>query len=191
MIAGGEMVCYRDVYLASYIGVGSAALACSCVLLFFVPSLGLVNPYVKRIVRSFLGSPSAIRERDVFQISLRPRLYGGLRGFLEDADDVGALTLGPDSLAFEGDRITLSIPYSQIQTVERRRVGWRGLWVCGNRIEVQAKDGVAEGSFEFLERSSCTLPGSHGIAARVFRQLNDRVRSAQQSAGPEGGGAAG
>ena len=170
----------QTVYFVVLLGVGFAALACSCVLLFFMPSLLAVNPYVKRIVRRFLEVPSAMPEKEVFQISLHPRLFSGLRAFLEDADDVGVLTLGADAVSFDGDHIALSIPYSQVQAVESRNVGWRGLWIFGNRIEVCARHGGSEKSFVFLERASCTLLGSRRITARIFRGLSDKVRSAQQ-----------
>src|SRR5262245_53338701 len=68
---------------------------------WFLP-FGLGNPHVTRVVRS-LKAPESAANRYIVQLTVFPRLRSGLRALLEDADDVGYLTITSDGLDYQGD----------------------------------------------------------------------------------------
>src|SRR5215471_18223211 len=76
---------------------------------WFLP-FGFGNPYVSRLIRSQRGSPGS-QERFIVQLKLTPRMATGLRAVIDDADDFGSLTFNPKALLYEGDSVTLEIPY--------------------------------------------------------------------------------
>jgi hypothetical protein len=138
---------------------------------FFLP-IGFGNPYVTSLVRSL--TPAAGKDRDGFvvQLALSPRLSSGIRALIEDADDFGCLSFTSSELVFRGDSINLSIPFNQIGQVERRSIGWRGLFLGQNRIVI-AVSGLPEvDSIEFAERSSWVLPASRAVTGRMFDRLS-------------------
>ena len=127
-----------------------AATAC------FLP-FGLGNAHITRLVRAL--NPDAGKDEDGFivQLTLSPRLRSGLRGLLEDADDIGYLTFNRNELCYQGDSIKLVLPWEDIQLVRPRNIGLRGLFVYGRRIQVVVSGWPEAAAFEFAERSSCLL----------------------------------
>src|SRR5215469_12864029 len=90
---------------------------------WFLP-FGFGNPYVSRLVRS-QRRPVSGQERFIVQLKLTPRLATGLRAVIDDADDFGSLTFNPTALLYEGDSVTLELPYGSIRAVEAQSIGWR------------------------------------------------------------------
>jgi len=143
---------------------------------YFTPLWGGVNFYVKLIVKriNLPETPNGF----IFQFAADPRLFKGLRGFLEDADDIGILSLQEEALSFKGDCINLCIPYSRIESVQKYNVGWRGIWICGKRIKIKLKNYKQYNSFEFLERHSYTVPKSNMISNEVASIISEKIKNA-------------
>jgi hypothetical protein len=147
---------------------------------FFLP-VGFGNPYVVRLIRSL--NHGSVTEPGGFmvQLTLAPRVRSGLRALLEDADDVGWLRLKESGLLFQGDSITLSVPYDQIRQLKTENLGWRGLFVYGSP-SVFAVPGLPEATgFKFAERSSWLLPSSRRNACRLHRALADKIAASNPS----------
>jgi len=109
----------------------------------------------------------------IVQLTLTPRLRSGLRALLEDADDIGWLSVTPSSLLFRGDSIQLTVPFTQIQQLEPQSIGWRGLFVWGPRVRLRVSGLPKVEALEFAERSSWLLPASRRTARRLFRCLSE------------------
>lgn len=143
-------------------------------MLMLLPVLG-ANPLVICLLHLSLRRQPAPDEFTV-QIMLTPRPYRGLRAVLEDADDVGYLRLAPEGLTFTGDHVQLALPRSGISAITRRNVGWRMLWLAGQRITIVTDALPGYTAVEFLERQSWTVPGSR----RLTRELLARFPAARQ-----------
>jgi hypothetical protein len=141
---------------------------------YFLP-FGLGNAHIARLVRAL--NPDAGKNEDGFivQLTLSPRLRSGLRGLLEDADDIGYLTFNRNELCYQGDSIRLLLPWEDIQLVRPRNIGLRGLFVYGRRIKVVVSGLPEVAAFEFAERSSCLLPASRAITRRLYERLSTNV----------------
>jgi len=164
------VVCLPRYGLVTYL-VPLAALGAATLFLPF----GFGNRCVCKLVSSLRPISPPNREQFIVQLSLRPRLRSGLRAMVEDADDIGWLSLTEKDLMFEGDSIRLSIPFTAIRRLRAGSSGWRGLFVCGPRIGM-AVDGLGNvQGLEFAERSSWWVPGSRQTARRIHRSIAERV----------------
>jgi len=141
---------------------------------YFLP-FGLGNTHITRLVQSL--NPAAARggEGFIVQLTLSPRLRSGLRALLEDADDIGYLTVRGDELLFQGDSVKLSIPLDHIELVRPQNIGLRGLFVYGRRIQLVVRALKQVESLEFAERSSRLLPTSRAITKQLYQRLSTRV----------------
>ena len=120
----------------------------------------------------------------IVQLTLKPRLRTGIRAALEDADDFGFLTLDEEGFAFQGDSISISVPYENIQAVSCENVGLRGRFIYGPRITLQI-DGLANvESLQFAERSSITISQSKRTAHAIARQFASTMQDAAPVALP-------
>jgi hypothetical protein len=146
---------------------------------YFLP-FGLGNTHVARLVRSL--NPAAGKGEDSFivQLTLSPRIRSGLRAILDDADDIGSLNFTGSGLVFQGDSVSLSVPFDHIEQVRPLNIGLRGLFVYGRRIKVVAAGLPQITSFEFAERSSWLLPESRRITRMLSDRLSARVRQEQK-----------
>jgi len=140
--------------------------------IFFLP-LGFGNAYAARLAGTMEGHASGQERSYVVQLTLCPRIRHGWRAWLEDADDLGCLSFAPSALLYQGDAVKLTVPFSQIERVQTRNVGWRGLFVYGRRIVVSVRGLPQATAFEFADRSSWLLPTSW----RITRQLSARLAS--------------
>jgi hypothetical protein len=154
------------------------------VLTFLIPllALGLAacflpfasgNACIAMLVRRL--NPSARNPANGFivQLTLTPRIRYGLRALVEDADDIGFLTLTDKDLVFQGDSVKLSIPLSQIREVRRKMRGMRGVLVP--RVVIVAPELQKFQSVEFGERSSWVLPTSREISTKLYEAMKSRV----------------
>ena len=141
---------------------------------YFLP-FGFGNPHVTRLVRSLRPAATEDGAGFIVQLTLSPRLRSGLRALLEDADDIGYLTVREDELHFQGDSVKLSIPLDRIERVQPQNIGLRGLFVYGRRIKVVVPDLPQVESIEFAERSSSLLPASRAITKRLYQRLSARI----------------
>jgi len=136
---------------------------------------GFGNAYVARLVRAL--HPAAAKDQDGFivQLTLAPRIRSGLRALLEDADDIGYLSFIGSELVFQGDSVTLSVPFDQIKQVRRQNIGLRGLFVYGpsSTVVVPGLPNIA--SLEFAERSSWLLPTSRKKARKLYERLKSKA----------------
>jgi hypothetical protein len=142
---------------------------------YFLP-FGLGNAHVTRLVQSF--HPAAGKEENGFivQLTLWPRIRSGLRAILDDADDIGYLSFTGSGLLFQGDSITLSVPFDHLEHVQPRNSGLRGLFVYGRRIKIVVSGLPDIDAFEFAERSSWFLPDSRSITRKLYKRLAANVR---------------
>jgi hypothetical protein len=140
-------------------------------IVFFLPC-GQGNPYAAKIVAALPGVDAELRNGFVAQLTVSPRIRQGLQADLEDADDLGYLSLGDSALVFRGDAIQLVVPFSHIEGVQARSIGWRGLFLCGQRSVVTVRGLPNVRSLEFGERGSWVLPTSRRIGRQIYERLH-------------------
>jgi hypothetical protein len=148
---------------------------------------GLGNPYAAKLVRALPGVEANLRNGFVVQLTLSPRIHRGLRADLEDADDLGYLSLGDSALVFRGDAVKLVVPFSQIERVEARSIGWRGLFLCGQRSVVTVKGLPNVRSLEFAERRSWVLPTSRRMGREIYEGLQSAMKASVSSSDRQSG----
>jgi len=148
---------------------------------YFLP-FGLGNTHVTRLVQSL--NPAAGKGGDGFivQLTLSPRIRSGLRAILDDADDIGYLSFTGSGLLFQGDSVTLSVPFDQIEQVQPQNIGLRGLFVYGRRIKVRISGLPKIESLEFAERSSWLLPNSRAITRKLHERFSSQRPPAKREA---------
>ena len=137
----------------------------------FLP-LGLGNPYVMRLARSLRPVTDQTGPVFVVQLSATPRIRSGFCAILEDADDIGYLSFNGSGLLFQGDSVTLSVPYSCIKELRPQNIGLRGLYVCGGRIALTVAGLSNVSALEFAERSSWLLPSSKRTTWQLYKHLS-------------------
>lgn len=147
---------------------------------------GLGNTYVTRLVSSLATAAGKGEDEFVVQLTLSPRIRSGVRAILDDADDVGYLSLTSAEVVFQGDSVKLSVPYDHIVEIQPHNVGLRGLFVYGRRIGVLVSGSPRMEGLEFTERSSWLLFTSKRITRRLYEQLSAKVSAAaaEPSRGP-------
>ncbi len=178
--AGSSYLCYPPNIPPNLLFLfisGLVAFLMSFFLIHFRPLFFGVNWYIRSIVKRLNIAGESYSHDEIFQISFDPRLLKGIRGILENADDIGLLKLEQKKLLFKGDHVTLAIPYSEIESIEARDVGWRGLWMGGKRLRITGKIQHYK-CVEFGERTSWTLSKSKKIANRIYHMLIEYVESA-------------
>lgn len=150
--------------------VGIACFGIAGLLLYFLPVVGM-NFFVRHLVKDGAHQPPPNSVAFITQVSLSPRLYCGLRGFLEDADDIGWLEIVDEGLVFNGDRAKVCLPFASIERMAHQNCGYRMLWMAGRRIRLFTP--VFEGIqfIEFTERDSNTIPTSRRLCARLIREI--------------------
>jgi hypothetical protein len=170
-----------SILAASVVPLGALTLVIPLVVLagavFFQP-FGQGNTHITRLVRAL--NPAAARREDgyVVQLKLSPRLQTGVRATLEDADDIGWLSLGDSGLVFGGDSVKLFVPYDQIERVQHRNIGLRGAFVYGRRIRLTVKGLPEVSTFEVAERSSLLLSESRRLTRQLYERLAAKVPAA-------------
>lgn len=135
---------------------------------YFLPIV-IGNPHVRQLARSLNSSN---QNGFIIQLTNLPRVKSGFWAIVEDADDIGFLSFEEEALIFKGDSMKLLIPFALIKNVHNRNVGWRGLWIYGNRILID----VSDRSFEFAERFSLSIPASRKISEDLFSRLSSKIK---------------
>ena len=144
---------------------------------FFLP-FGFGNPYLSRLLRKSI--PRKNTAALVAQITMKPRIRGGIRALVEDADDIGWFSVDDNGLVFEGDSVRCTVPSVQIKKVELQNVGLRGLFVYrAIAIKIPAIPNVEW--IQIAERSSCLLPASRKITKELFKRISSLVPANQTS----------
>jgi hypothetical protein len=149
-------------YLVPALAVGLTVL--------FLP-LGLGNAYVSRLAAALNESDAGKRDGFIVQLALSPRIRLGLRALVEDADDIGTLSIAESELIYRGDSVRLTIPFSRITGVQFQHVG-RGLFIYGSRVVVSVSGLQDVTALEFSERSSLWLPTSRKVAEQLRRRID-------------------
>ncbi|HCE42233.1 MAG TPA: hypothetical protein DET40_01625 [Lentisphaeria bacterium] len=144
------------------------------ILFYFFPLLLNVNYYIKFIAGRIVSPPP--EGAHVCQISTTPKLCSGLRAVLEDADDIGYVTISADSVEFRGDSVDFSISGAEISNVGSCNVGWRGYWVAGRRIKLTINGHDRFKEIEISERHSWTIPGSRSLADQLHAQISSLLK---------------
>jgi hypothetical protein len=148
---------------------------------FFLP-FGFGNTHVARLVRAVRPAVNGPGNY-IVQLTGHPRVRGGLRALLEDADDIGWLSLTDSALVFRGDSTDLTVPFSSIREVRRHSIGWRGLFLYGPVVVIETAGLPDLQWVKFAERSSWMLPQSRKIARDLYRSIFDRLSADQTGTG--------
>ena len=147
-------------------------LAAICSATYFLP-FGFGNTHISRLVRSPAFGEEVQTSGFIVQLTFNPRMRSGLRALLEDADDIGWLTINDSALVFTGDSIRLSIPRKQIVRLRAQSIGWRGLFVYPRVVlSVSGLPQVTE--LRFADRSSLVLPTARRKTRELFQRLSER-----------------
>lgn len=141
-------------------------------VLFFLPAALWGNPYVRRIVSRLPQEAELTGLLHVCQISFYPRVYRGLRGWMEDADDVGRLCISEDAVSFSGDHVRFSLPFDCIKAV----YGFRGFWLAERRIMIVTDIFPGYRGIQLRERESNTVMSSNRISRQIIDKLMNRTR---------------
>jgi len=144
------------------------------ILFYFFPLLLNVNYYIKFIARRIV-SP-APEGGHVCQISMTPKLCSGLRAALEDADDIGYLSISGEGVEFKGDSIEFSIPKEEIANVRSCNIGWRGYWVAGKRIRFTITGHDKFKEIEICERHTWTIPDSRNLSDQIYARISSLLK---------------
>src|SRR5690349_21398938 len=136
----------------------------------------LFSPFFGNLCVKYLAkkaSPESIAEGETFivQLTCWPRLCSGFRAVIDDADDIGWLTLTPSALVFQGDSVKLYVPYERISELEPHNVGVRGAFALRRRIAIGVKGLPDLEGIELAERSSRMLPESARVTRRIYELL--------------------
>jgi hypothetical protein len=145
----------------------------------YILPFGLGNAFLRRLAAKINPALAADPNSFIVQITLRPRLRSAFRGLIEDADDIGILSLNPQSLEFIGDSLRITLPYAAISEVGSHNVGIRGRFLYGSRTRITTTALSSCQAIEFSERSSLVLPESK----RISRALTKRVMASALPAG--------
>jgi len=139
----------------------------------FFLSLGFGNRLVTRLVQDQAGAKPG-PNHFIVQATFSPRIRSGLRGVLEDADDLGLLSFSDSELVFKGDSVTLRAPFGCFRSVRRQSLGLRGLYLYGDRVaaELEGLPGIKQ--VAFAERSSLIIPTSR----KLTKQLHEKIQRA-------------
>jgi hypothetical protein len=140
------------------------------ILFYFFPLLLNVNYYIKFIAGRIVSQ--APEGAHVCQISMTPKICCGLRAVLEDADDIGYLSISDNSVVFKGDTIDFSIPKAEISDIRSCSIGWRGYWIAGRRIKLAVSGHEKFKEIEISERHSCTIPGSRSLSDQICSRIS-------------------
>jgi hypothetical protein len=145
-------------------------IAAVCSATYFLP-FGFGNTHISRLVRSPAFHAGAQSGGFIVQLTFNPRMRSGLRALLEDADDIGWLTISDSELVFTGDSIRLSIPRSRISRLRAQSIGWRGLFVYPRVVlSVSGLPQVSE--LRFADRSSLVLPTARRKTRELYQSLS-------------------
>lgn len=141
---------------------------------YFLPSLG--NVYVRWVLRGVRAQMTDnSRQTPIVQITLCPRIRSGFRALIEDADDVGYLSLTESELQFHGDSLQVILPFEQLKAVHGENVGLRGAYLSGGRIRLDISGRDDFEAIEIAERTSLVLPASRRITRNLFEQIKARA----------------
>jgi hypothetical protein len=138
--------------------------------------LGQGNAYLARLVSSWGAEAPSGKPAFIVQLTLFPRLRSGFRALVEDADDIGLLSFTDSGLMFQGDSISLILPFAQIRELSPQNVGLRGLFIAGRRIELSVSGLDRIEFIEIAERSAWSLFTSRRMTAEMFRLCSTSMR---------------
>jgi len=161
-------------------------LAAVAVATFFLP-LGFGNPYICKLAQTLRRGPSTEPDQYVVQLTREPRIQTGIRAILEDADDIGVLSLTDAGLDFNGDSVDLSVPFKALRDLHQRNAGGRALFLYGPHTAFTVTGLPEAGLIRLAERSSWLLPTSHRNANLMFRRLQEKLEAAVPEARPSTG----
>lgn len=139
----------------------------------FLP-FGFGNPHVAKLARSLAPPADNSPDRFIVQLTFTPRLRSGLRGLIEDADDIGWLGFSESELIFRGDSVQLSLPFDQVRQVTWQSIGARGLFLYPSlKLEVSGLSKIE--TLTLAERSSWLLPAARATTRKLRDRLAQRI----------------
>jgi hypothetical protein len=147
---------------------------------FFLP-LGFGNSHITRLVQPLQPESPTNQENFVVQLTRNPRTRSGLSALLEDADDLGVLSLTDSAIIFNGDSLRLTVPYDSVRNLKQLNSGARGLFAYGGSTSFSVAGLSQAGEFKFAERSSLLLPTSRKTAKRMYQGIKSKADAASQA----------
>ena len=144
----------------------------SLIVFWFYPGLSQANYYICSLVSHFRSNDG--RTEYVCQIATQPRTYKGIRGFLEDADDVGIVYIEDGVFKFHGDCYGISINLSNVN-VELNNIGYRSLWYAGRRIKIILQPQDKFESIDIVERQCWSAMQSRKLMLQIFEEIKANI----------------
>jgi len=142
-------------------------------MIYYSPGLLMVNYYIKLLVSKTKNNYQTTGY--ICQMATLPRIHSGFRGFLEDADDIGVLSIQTDRIEFKGDHSDIVIPLSDKVSIKLRNIGWRGLWFIGRKVRVQFQESEKTFAVDIAERQCWTLFKSRGLAKEMYETIERQL----------------
>lgn len=144
---------------------------------FYAPWFLLADFWVSWLVARFHSEPLKQNEY-ICQFTTNPRRYHGSkehrqRAKLEDADDLGILSLEEDRMVFQGDHTFFSLSYREIQFVNRTRRFGNSLGLGGYYIRVYSER-LNENGYQyvqFADRRSKTVPAAYRLSRKIYEEI--------------------
>ena len=140
----------------------------------FVPGLMCANYYVRHLVSHLRSDHKGMS--CICQMTTQPRICRGARAFLEDADDVGVLSIQPGVLTFRGDHSDLVVDLSNSVAVELHNIGWRGLWYASRRVRLILPEQERIHAVDIVERQCWSVFQSR----RLMLEIVESIKSSGQ-----------
>ena len=149
-----------------------------CAATFVLP-FGFGNAHITRLVRPLAPPGPVSPDSFTVQLTFHPRLRSGLRALVEDADDIGLLTVTESAVAFRGDSVDLTLEREQIRHLRAQSIGWRGLFIYPRlRLTVSGLEEISE--ISVADRSAWILPTARRRTWELYRRLAQRPKAAPE-----------
>ena len=150
-------------------------------MIYYAPWIFLSNFWAWRLVSRFHNEPLGQNEY-ICQFATNPRRYHNVihaqRAALEDADDIGVLSLLDDRVVFQGDHTFFSLAYKDIRLVERKIASFvRSSGVGGYCIRIYS-DLLDEHEYKYIvlaERNAKTIPEIYRSSRKIYEEILART----------------
>lgn len=143
---------------------------------YFLP-FGFGNSHVARLLAPL--KPAGQQQTFLVQLTFSPRLRQGLRALVEDADDLGWLTLTESEVVFTGDSVRLRVPYDKVRRLRTQSIGWRGFFFFGPATRFEVDEWKEVRALKFADRSASLWTTSHKRAGLLYRSLREKLNRAE------------
>lgn len=159
--------------ILSLLGAVMAILAIPMV--FFFNPCAQLNPFLCWKARSTVDPVADTGDQFVCQVSFSPRLQKGLQSALDDADDIGMLTIGQQGLTFHGGFCRFSLPLNLITSMEGKFNIFPGFCLSGRRLILHYNSEHGEGKLEVEHRQGLTVIDQFSKSLKLINVFRSRL----------------